>query len=265
MNPEAGTRADSGAWPAYRWWGFVAVVLGAQLGLIFWLGDHGPVPPRSAPTPLRFEMVGAVSNEILALTDPTLLALPHRESFAGEAWLQLTNPGYAPFEWSEPPQWLKLPVEQLGAAFHTFLATNQFAPPQTLAWSEPDFIGPETTGPSDEMQSSKLKVIGELANRHLLTGFTAGSWTNSEPLTNSVVQILVDQEGKPYFVTLLGKGSGSAAADQFAVKEAWQTRFEPRPDPAAPDARPESKLTWGQLVFDWHTVPPPSTNSPAKP
>jgi len=265
MNPETSTEAAPDRWPAYRWWGFVALVLTAQLGLIFWLGDQGPVPPRSAPARVSFQVIGAVSNELLALTDPTLLALPHRESFAGEAWLQSTNPGYAPFLWSEPPQWLKLPAGQLGAAFHTFLTTNQFSPLQAFAWNEPEFIAPESNALPDEPGQSSVEVMGDLAHRRLLTTFNLVSWTNSEALTNTVVQVLVDREGKPYFVTPLGKGSGAVAADQFAIKEAWRTRFEPRLGRADRGATPESGLSWGELVFAWHTVAPLPTNQPAKP
>ncbi|HVV71250.1 MAG TPA: hypothetical protein VHI52_07105 [Verrucomicrobiae bacterium] len=265
MNPEAGTRAEPHSWPAYRWWGFVALVSAAQLGLILWLGDQGPVPPRSPPARLTFRMVVAVSNEFMALTDPTLLALPHRESFAGEAWLQTPNLGYQPFNWSEPPKWLMLPLEQLGATFQAFLATNQFAPPQALAWSEPEFISPDNSGLAENPPQSTVMVTGELASRRMLTSFSLTPWPNSEVLTNTIVQVLVNANGRPYFVTVLDKGSGSVAADKFAVKEAWKARFEPLPQSASQPAVDPSRLTWGLIVFNWFTVPPPATNAPPRP
>jgi hypothetical protein len=42
------------------------------------------------------------------------------------------------------------------------------------------------------------------------------------------------------------------AADQRALELAGTLRFAP-----------SSRLTFGKLIFNWHTVPPAATNAPA--
>src|SRR5262245_10799759 len=91
MNAEFGTTVDPQRWAPYRWWSVVALVLTTQVGLIFWLGDQGPVTRRSKAPGLGLELAGNASSDVLALNDPTLFALPHREGFAGQAWLAVPN------------------------------------------------------------------------------------------------------------------------------------------------------------------------------
>ena len=57
--------------------------------------------------------------------------------------------------------------------------------------------------------------------------------------------------------------SGSKTADQRALDLAKAARFKPvaRPGPASPGRPPA--LTWGKLIFQWHTVELSATNSPA--
>jgi len=264
MNLEVGTKIEPHPWSTYRWWSIVALVLTIQVGLIFWLGDQGPVPVRSTAVHLSLKIAGTATNEILALMDPTLFALPHRESFAGTAWLRVPDLGAQPFEWSEPPQWLELSEAQLGAAFHSFLATNQFTPPQALAQNEPEFAVAEVASSPAIPDGSTVRILGELTGRRLLTPFSLGAWTNAEMLTNSIVQVLIDAQGQPYYVTLLSQ-SGSAEADQFAIKQGWMARFEPLAQDGHKPATPPAGLSWGQIVFDWHTMPPAPTNRPAGP
>jgi len=264
MNPELGMTDEPRHWSPYQWWSVVAAVLVIQLGLIFWLGDQGPVPPLSATPGLALQMAAAFPNELLALTDPTLLALPHREAFAGQAWLGVPTVGYRPFEWSEPPHWLNLPVEHLGAAFHSFLTTNQFAPPETFARHEPDLLFPDNGNLPENAPASTPRVLGDLAYRALLTPLNPCSWTNSEILTNTIVQLLVDPDGRPYFASLLWK-SGSPEADRFALKQAWGARFAAAPRSGERRANPVADLSWGQIVFDWQTLPLAPTNHPAGP
>jgi len=67
----------------------------------------------------------------------------------------------------------------------------------------------------------------------------------------------------PRSVTLLS-GSGSPEADQHALQQAKTARFEPLSrNPAGPTPDPATQLSWGRLIFLWHTLPLPPTNTPA--
>jgi hypothetical protein len=74
----------------------------------------------------------------------------------------------------------------------------------------------------------------------------------------SVVQALVDAAGNVVSTVLLPSENGleaaghDDAADQRALELAGTLRFAP-----------SSRLTFGKLIFNWHTVPPAATNAPA--
>lgn len=243
-------------WSRARWWSLLALVFTFQLGLIFWLGARGPVyAGRTAPV-LTLRIAGPAFNDLLALTDPTLFALPHLQGFAGPAWLTVPRIGGNPFIWSEPPRWLPLPVEQLGAVFRDYIRTNQFIPREAPSRPKPEFLFPEVANSPNLPQKSAIRLAGSLAELNPATAFTLQSWTNSEMLTNSVVQVLVGPDGRPVSVTLLSS-SGLKEADQSALQQAVQARFEPtqiRSEGAKARAR---RLAWVQMIFEWHTVPPP--------
>jgi hypothetical protein len=264
MNPEHDPAPPPQRWPAHRWWGFVAVILTLQIALIYWLGDEGPVlkqPPRGG---VRLQLAGSSTNELLSLMDPTLLALPHRESFGGQAWLTIPSLEAPPFVWSEPSRWLELPVAQLGGAFRAFLETNPLAPPTEFARHEPEFATSDAFYPQSDAQTSGFRIVGELAGRRLLTPFSLESWTNADLLTNTIVQVVADARGRPVYVTLLAP-SGSREADTFALKAADTARFDPLPAAASDASNPMARLSWGQIIFDWHTEPVPPTNGLTKP
>ena len=64
---------------------------------------------------------------MLALNDPTLFVLPHQRDFASAVWLKLPEVKQPSFCWTEPPRWLPLPADKLGATFDQFMQTNSFA------------------------------------------------------------------------------------------------------------------------------------------
>src|SRR5262245_59666517 len=105
---------DTQPWSSRRWLVVSLAVFSLQLVLIFWLSDKKPLQTRvPAPAPtLQFTDAGC--SELLALTDPTLFALPNSQSFSGKSWLQGIPVQFRPFDWSEPIPWLPLQVQQLG-------------------------------------------------------------------------------------------------------------------------------------------------------
>jgi hypothetical protein len=259
MNPNPGGEIDLESWPRYRWWMLVPAVLVFQLLMIFWLGYHGPGPMLPKKAGLNLSLARNLNGDSLALGDPTLFALPHPQGFAGRAWLAVPDRGAQPYAWSEPPQWLTLPLQELGNVFHTFLATNQSTHLPSLDQTEPTFVLPEAGGLLVGEGQSRFRVLGDLAGRPMLTPFSLSSWTNAEALTNSVVQLLVGAAGRPVSITLLSSSS-SSTADQFALKLAEGARFQPVGNASSKPPDPLTGLSWGQIVFEWNTIPPPPTN-----
>ena len=251
----------SGRWSRGQWLGWIALMFAAQVALLFWLGDPKPkAPERSRPAPL-LRMAGASSGagELLALMDPTLFALPHRQGFSGPAWLVVTPQKFEPYVWSNPPGWLELPLAGLGGAFQQFIETNPFTIARVLPQPQLELTMPELEETSFLPRDSGFRLAGDLAWRRMLNSPTLPSWSNPELLTNSVVQLVVDAAGRPVSLTLLA-GSGSKDADDYALAQARAARFEPA---AAVGVSPAlAGLSWGQLIFEWRTTPQ-LTNLPA--
>jgi len=248
---------DPRPWSRFRWWSMLGLIFIAQIAIIFWLGARGPVYASRAAAVPSLRIAGPAWQELLALSDPTLFALPHQQGFAGTAWLTVTNFGAEPFVWSEPPRWLTLPIDELGAVFHHYITTNQFGPPEAPVRLEPEFVPPEVASSLDLPRQSRLRLTGGLT---LAIPLVLTSRTNSEMLTNSVVQVLVGNDGRAVSVTLLS-GSGLKEADQAALHEAIRARFQPRAIQAGTPAERGTGLSWGQMIFEWHTVPPAPTNA----
>ena len=248
------------------WWLSVALLLAGQVALIFLLSDYSaPTVRRPSPGPSLY-LVKDSTNELLALSDPTLFALPHPRSFAGRAWLSKPSIPARSFEWTSELEWLSLPVGQLGQGFAQFLQTNRVEPLSALASLEPQLIQPELSSAPLFSQKSSIRIEGELRHRKLLSPLQPSSLPHTEPLTNTVIHLVVDDNGVPISAARLLPGSGSLKADQEAVALAWSARFESfvRSGPGREtNSSAGPKLMWGNLVFIWHTLP--STNSTSSP
>jgi hypothetical protein len=247
-------------WLIRRWWIFLALVFLTQLGLIFWLGKAARpiVPPEELAPSLQF--AGSNMAERLALNDPTLFALPHEVSFSGLAWL---TQEFHPFLAPEPPPFLPLPEPRLARDFSAFMETNEPAGLPEIAQPDLKFKVPLVLPAEPLVKESTLRLMGELAGRRLLISPALPPWPNAEMLSNSIVQLLVDANGRPVSSTLL-KPSGNAIteADQHALREARKTRFAPVN--SADPLNPMAGLSLGQMVFEWRTLPLTATNNPAE-
>lgn len=251
---------DRESWSRLRWLVCVVLAFAIHIGLIFLFGSRKPVVPRAVVNAPAIQFTTGRS-ELQRLDDPTLFALPHRHGFAAAAWLPLPQVEFAPFRWTEPPQLLDLPVAMLGSVFLRFAQTN--AAPKLELNSLP--TGMTTHVELSEQQTSLkqhsgVSVNGRLAKRTWLNPpALLRSWPATDLLTNSIVRIVIDPDGQVFSPVLLPPGSGSKAADQYALEVARSARFAPVPRSAA-------KQLIGTLTFEWHTVPVPDTNAPpAKP
>jgi len=253
---------ESRSWSRRRWWGMVGLIFGGQLVLIFWLGETSPIRPRPAAPAFTLKLAGSASAQLLALHDPTLFVLPHQQEVLAPTWLRTPQPEFHSFAWPEPANNPLLAIGQLGAGFNRLAETNPFSSLPLPATPLPELTLPELPPLAISTPHSMLRLEWDLGGRQLLTPLELRSWPNPDILTNSVVQIVVDAEGRPASVTLLS-GSGSKAADQQALEQANAARFEPLSrNLAEPTLNPAAQLTWGRMIFQWHTVPLPLTNTP---
>ena len=228
-------------------WIAAGLVFAAQIGLLFWLGNPPATPTVRLPDPPVIHAIPGGSEELLALQDPTLFVLPHRDNFSGEAWLKTPAQQFAPTNWTEPALPLELSPAELGAAFASFMGTNviaRFHPQMGSALDGAD-LGPEPMEPITN--SSALKVEGNLAYLRLLTLLRLPPQANQDLLTNTVVQVLVDAQGYPFSAVVLA-GSGSTAADADALALAKTIRFEP-PQAAALRNRAPRQNDSGKIGF----------------
>jgi len=259
--PEAPPKREpSGAgWPLNRWLMLIVLVFAVHVLLLFVFGARKQVVSRAAADAPTLRLADS-SDELLALKDPTLFALPRSGDFVTAAWSQppvVTQPS---FRWMEPPRWLPLSADELMAVFSQFMQSNRVAsfalqlkPPVKLSAPSPPF-GPALA------QNSTMRVEGDLTQRRLLTPMELPSWPYADVIAPTKVQVLVDEAGDVVSATLLPSDnslealSHSDAADQRALELARAAHFAPA-----------TRLTIGQMIFTWRTVPPPATNPPAGP
>jgi hypothetical protein len=255
FKPAAEKRA--GDWSRQKWLTLVALVFAAQVALIFALGEKQFPPPRAAATVPRLVLADS-SNELIVLDDPTLFVLPHANDFATAVWSQTLPVEQPTFRWPATNAAAPIAAENLGAVFARFMQTNQFAAPVLDFKPEPPVSEPVLSLQPVFAGNSALQIEGELAQRKLLNPASLTNWPYADVIAPSRVQVLVNPGGEVVSAVLLPPevpaeaANRYDAADQRALEIARTARFTPA-----------SRLTIGQMIFNWWTVPPPATRSPA--
>jgi TonB family protein len=240
----------------------IGLVFAVQAGLIFLLNDKSRAHQRSTGAVPSFRLAGPGSAELLALNDPTLFALPHRQGFSGAGWLRAPAHKFPSFEWSDEPRWLRVPLPQLGQAFSRFMQKSESVSAETLAETDPELRLSQIPVPTVLRPQSTFYVQGELALRRLVSSPELPSWTHPDMLTNTVVRLVVNPEGQVVSAIVL-KPSGFDEADKHALRQAKAARFESivssGPKTSAHLSLP---LTSGEMIFEWHTSPATPKGSP---
>jgi hypothetical protein len=254
--------AEPRGWSPGRWWAAVAMIFGLQVGLMLWLEDRSPVVPRKPAAAPVLRLTDRPPGAGLALEDPTLFALPHPHSFSGQAWLRIRSPEFHAPDLTVPVTNLLLVVEELGGGFATFVLTNPAPSFPTIVMPEPELRVPELVLAVPPSIPSTLRLEGDLAKRRLLSTPTLPSWTCTDLLTNSIVQVLVDAQGNAVSAVLLPPGSGLKDADQLALDIARAARFEAGSAFPTRVESPSPGLTIGTMVFQWQTLPVSASNQP---
>jgi hypothetical protein len=99
---------------------------------------------------------------------------------------------------------------------------------------------------------SALRLVGNLAERKLESIPAAlPLQPAADNLTNTLVQVTVDEAGRVFSPVLLPPGSGSKDADQLALKTVGGMKFAP--------VGKTPRLTVATLIFEWQMEAP--TNS----
>jgi TonB family protein len=242
-------------WSRRRICFLIALVFAGQVALIFWLSDYSIPRPKSRARPLALHLPANVDSELVALQDPTLFALPHQRGFSGLAWLAVPVQKLPSSDVATQPRWLPLAVEQMGEVFTRVFKTNRFDTPQSLADASAELILPKVAPLTLSAEGSVLRIEGALAQRQLLTPLALPSQITPEILTNTVIQMVVDEAGQLVAASLLLPGSGSKQADQEALTLARKAQFNSIEErgPQRVPAKPPGRLTWGTMVFQWHT------------
>jgi hypothetical protein len=240
------------------------LVLGLQPGLILLLGDRTPLrvrPPAHAPL---LQLAEPASAEWLALNDPTLFALPHRRGFAGPAWLEPPAPPDPTPDQSEPPRWLSLTNGQTVPAPDNSIDSGTRVSLDVLSQTAPELPFPKAAPLTPALRRSTLHLRGGLAARQLLSLPELPDQPASDLLRPTVVQVVVDAEGRTFSAAIPPapeQTSGSAAADELALRLARSARFERIKSGAARSASSAlATLTcekWFSIGTRCPSLPPP--------
>lgn len=245
------------SWTGRGWLGFVIVIFAMQLAATFLLANRSktskPKSVSTAPTLIAAQLPA----ELAELENPTIFALPSRNGFSGAAWLDFSFVHHEAADWTEPPRWLALPANELGMAFKQLIRPDS-KPSEIAQKIEPEISLPRLPAPDAELSlRSTFRVEGPLANRSLMEAFKLSSQTNANLLTNSIVQVIVNPAGFTWSANLL-TSSGDKKADDDALALSKAARFEPL---LPSQMKNNGGLTFGKIIFDWHTTTLSETNS----
>ena len=254
-NADSSAARRAGGWTRRRWLAMLMAVFAAQVAVIFALGGKHFAPPRTVTNAVQFALADD-SSDLIALSDPTLFALPHAGDFSPDYWGQLPAVPPANFPRTEPVLPSLLATENLGTLFIQFMQTNVFATPHTDFKLAPKFSEPVVSFTPVFAANSSLRIEGNLARRKLLTPVVLTNWPYADVIAPSQIQALVDADGGVVSAielppeNLADAASHYSAADQRAMEIAQGLRFAPA-----------SSLTVGRMIFNWRTAPLSATNS----
>jgi hypothetical protein len=238
------------AWSRHKLVFLITLAAACQVALIFDFGKRqfASQPRLKHALPVQLRLADPAS-ELVALDDPTLFALPHANDFATAYWQRPPTLKLREFRWTEPSGLLPLPTATLGAHFSQFMQTNptiglqlDFKPSPALA--EP-IVPPGSIPPA----ASTLQIAGPLAGSALLNPVNLPPIPFNDVLPPSKVQVIAGIDGVIVSAILL-ESSGDDEADRQALAMGNRLRFGPA-----------DRLRFGELIFNWHTVPPAATRA----
>jgi len=242
-------------WPWRKIFFLILLAMVVHVTLIYFFGTRKQYTPRPVTKVPRLQLVGD-ANPFIALNDPALFALPNPRDFSSAIWLRVPVVVSPSFRWDESPQWLPLATGNPAAAFRQFLQPNADAQIRLMAQPLPEMPAPSTSLGTALPQSSTFKILGSLARRRLLNPAALPSLPYDNVIPPSKVQVLVDTTGNVISAILLPLADNMEAADRYdaADQEALEIARGLRFIPA-------KQLAFGEIIFQWHTIPAPANNN----
>ena len=245
-SPALEPAAPSEGWSRSRLFTVIVLVAAAQVALLFVFGEKKEILPRAVLNVPMLKLADTTGEplELLALENPTLFVLPNPKDFASALWLKTyTNPPQN-FRWTEPPRWLPLSADGLGAAFSRLVQTDSLTDQLFSFRPVPELTTPTMPDEPAPAQNSTIRIRGGLAQRLLPSKISLTNWPYADVLAPCVVQVLVDPPGNVVSTVLL-KSSTYKDADDKALELVRALRFTPA-----------ANLAFGRVIFNWQTVPP---------
>lgn len=260
-------------WSAFAWVSSILLLVGFQyavMALISPAPRPGNTPPTKPPSPPVLALLGRASassmhpsSSLLAMEDPSLFALPHREGLAGALWQRDLSSSNSLARWDPPADWLPLRETGLGIEFKRLANAPQARwsgldlrePPPHVHWK--DIPEPKLQPPPPSMQ-----LMGDLGRRTLLKSPAIPTLESDEILRDTVLILMVGDSGVPLVTAPVLQSSGSAHADSLALELARTLRFQPTTTPQNFSAAGASRLTAGRVIFHWCGG---TTNAPPNP
>jgi hypothetical protein len=247
-------------WPFKRIVILILLVFVVQAALVIILGEKKSPPIRAAVNAPHFQLADDSSGSI-ALSDPTLFALPHANNFGASIWLG--PPAIKPpsFAYTEPLKELPLDSASLAMNLRVFMTTNETAAALPAFKPEPELAAPEPILTAALNGKTTMQIRGELSGRRLLEQPVLPSLTNLDWVDHTHVQAVVDAAGDVVSVVTIPASSlvsvpVDTGGNQQAEALTRKLRF----------AASSSPVMVGQIIFNWHTVvtngPPPVTVAP---
>jgi len=255
--------ASEPGWNWRRWLLLLGCGVAVHALLVFWLAERGDASSRKPglTVSLRWALdpdFDARLAQEAVLSDPSLFVLPNPHGFSGLAWLHPQPTALPSNHWAAPDGWLDPETNELGAVFSQVMATN----PPTFAFGE-EALAPQPLDSAlfrtETIQTQTvLRVEGPLAGRAMLRSIDPPEPVYPDVLQPTTVQVSVNADGLTESALVMGRCRLKWLDDQ-AAELARSVVFEPVAHPG--DPTPPN--TWGWLIFQWHTLPPPVTNAPA--
>ena len=248
------------SWSRNRFVFFIALAFALHVALIFVFGTKKQIVPREADsgaTNVPHLHLADNANELIALGDPTLFARPNAHDFAAVFWRR--TPAVAPPDLggSAAPCYLAPAPENFGALFRQFMQASRPAPFALDLKPEPKLFEPMAADDEAMPQATTWQITGDLTERRLLTPAEPPVMALNNVVAPSRVRVLVDTAGNVASAVLLPLDSAaeeagrSETADAQALAFVRWLRFVPAP-----------QLTFGEIVFRWHTVPATPKKAP---
>jgi hypothetical protein len=234
----------------------VALALALHVALVFIFGTKKAIVPRPVDNAPHLQLADSAS-QFIALGDPTLFARPNARDLVTAFWRRTPPITQRNFNWTEAPRFLPPAPEDFGATFREFMQASRRGEFPLNFKPAPQAAPPALAFDEAPTQRTTMQITGELARRRLLTAATnLPSLPLNDVIAPSRVQALVDAAGNVASAVLLPSDNDleadgrSVMGDSNALAIARSLRFAPAP-----------ALTFGQIIFNWHTVPVTTTNA----